>query len=181
MLDKSERDVEVIGMNFETFFDNAFSSGIESLAQSLDKAVPDIVINNHAEFTVESTLQEDILTDIFNHLIRNSIDHGLEVSTEREQKHKNPRGSIFINILEQEPGSFEFQIYDDGRGLNLTKIRNLGLNLELISEDADPNEIANLIFHPGFSTAEQVSEVSGRGVGNDAIAELAKKQGDLWG
>jgi two-component system chemotaxis sensor kinase CheA len=110
------------------------------------------------------------LADPVMHMIRNSIDHGLEPPEERIAAGKNPCGKITLAAYHQS-GQIVLQISDDGRGLNRDKILQRGLERGLVAPGASlsDSELYNLIFEPGFSTAERVTEVSGRGVGMDVV------------
>lgn len=112
----------------------------------------------------------DKITDPLIHMIRNSVDHGLETPQERTQKGKSPHGRIRLAAAHQ-AGSILIEIQDDGRGLNREKILKKAIEKGMISENHDLSEedIFALIFRPGFSTAEKVTEVSGRGVGMDVV------------
>lgn len=111
------------------------------------------------------------ITDPLKHMIRNSIDHGIEMPDEREAQGKPRSGVIRLNACHQE-GSIVIEVSDDGRGLDAEKIRQKALDKGLIDESQKltVTEIQNMIMMPGFSTADQVSDISGRGVGLDVVA-----------
>jgi len=108
--------------------------------------------------------------DPLTHLIRNAIDHGIETAEERVEKGKPEQGLIRLEAYHQ-AGSVIVELSDDGRGLDSERIRRKALERGLIAEaDAFTDaQMYNLIFSPGFSTAEQVSDLSGRGVGMDVV------------
>jgi chemosensory pili system protein ChpA (sensor histidine kinase/response regulator) len=112
----------------------------------------------------------DRMTGAFEHLLRNCVSHGIESPEERSAKGKDPTGqiSIMVGHAGNEVG-IEFR--DDGAGLNLERIRAKGVALGMLAPDAQPTEhdLANLIFTSGFSTADQVTELAGRGVGMDVV------------
>jgi two-component system, chemotaxis family, sensor kinase CheA len=112
------------------------------------------------------------LTDPLTHLIRNCCDHALETSAERLKMGKAPTGTISLKAF-QESGQINIAIKDDGRGIDHEKIARKAIANAVISENElkrmSTQEIVQLIFMPGFSTAEQVSEISGRGVGMDVV------------
>lgn len=114
----------------------------------------------------------DELGDPLVHLVRNSIDHAIECAAERQAAGKHPEGVVQL-AASQEGNSIVIRIIDDGRGLQVEKIKAKAQSKGLISEGElagmDQREIMNLIFLPGFSTAEKVSDVSGRGVGMDVV------------
>jgi chemosensory pili system protein ChpA (sensor histidine kinase/response regulator) len=106
----------------------------------------------------------------FEHLLRNSVAHGIEPPSQREAAGKEPAGSITIRLA-QEGNEVAVEFRDDGAGLNLARIRERAVAQGLLAPDAEPPqaELANLIFAPGFSTADSVSELAGRGVGMDVV------------
>jgi len=115
------------------------------------------------------------------HMIRNSVDHGLETPAERVAAGKNPVGRIELRACHA-AGQILIEVSDDGRGLNRTKIFNKAVANGLIVPTANltDSECFQLIFRPGFSTAEQVSDVSGRGVGMDVVNKhLQKLRGNV--
>jgi two-component system chemotaxis sensor kinase CheA len=111
------------------------------------------------------------------HLFRNAVDHGIEMPEERLQKGKPEQGRIRLDA-ELLPEGLKLIIGDDGRGLALSKLRQKGIEKGLIQPDeSDPQKIAELIFASGFSTATTVTEVSGRGVGMDAVRCFLEEKG----
>jgi chemosensory pili system protein ChpA (sensor histidine kinase/response regulator) len=106
----------------------------------------------------------------FEHLLRNCVTHGIELPAERERAGKDSAGQITVAV-HQEGNEVSVEFRDDGAGLNLARIRERGMALGLIAADATPSdaELANLIFNAGFSTAETVTELAGRGVGMDVV------------
>lgn len=110
------------------------------------------------------------LADPLMHLIRNSIDHGIESSKQRLAAGKAEKGTITLRAS-QKGNHVLIEISDDGQGINVEKIRKKAVSKGLITENADPSEdeLIDMIFMPGFSTAEKVSELSGRGVGMDVV------------
>ncbi len=112
----------------------------------------------------------DRMTGSFEHLLRNCVGHGIEAPEARTGAGKEATGSIIV-ALSQEGNEVGVEFRDDGAGLDLPRIRAKGVALGVIAADATPTdaELANLIFAPGFSTAEVVTELSGRGVGMDVV------------
>jgi chemosensory pili system protein ChpA (sensor histidine kinase/response regulator) len=106
----------------------------------------------------------------FEHLLRNCVTHGIETPAEREQAGKDASGQITVAV-HQEGNEIAVDFRDDGAGLNLPRIRERGVAMGLLAADAQPGEaeLANLIFMPGFSTAESVTELAGRGIGMDVV------------
>lgn len=114
----------------------------------------------------------DIIADPLVHLIRNAVDHGIEMPEERRRAGKPGDARIHLTAGRVE-GSIMLTVWDDGRGLNRQKIIDKAINRGLIdsAERMTDQEVWQLIFQPGFSTAEQVTEVSGRGVGLDVVRQ----------
>lgn len=110
------------------------------------------------------------LADPLLHLVRNSIDHGIEKAETRQERGKPVTGRITLNAY-HDTGCVVIEVADDGGGLNVERIRTKAVERGLIEANATlgENDIYNLIFEPGFSTAEQLSNLSGRGVGMDVV------------
>ena len=110
------------------------------------------------------------VTGAFEHLLRNSVIHGCELPEVRRAAGKDTTGTIAV-VVTQEGNEVSVAVQDDGSGLDLVRIRNQGLLMGLIEADRNYSdaELANLIFTPGFSTAEQVTELAGRGIGMDVV------------
>jgi len=127
------------------------------------------LIRTGAETELDKLLVEE-LADPLMHIIRNAIDHGLEPVEERKRKGKPEKATIELRAFQQ-GNHVVIQVEDDGRGIDLQKVREKGKALGLLSPKADVSEeeIFNLLFEPGFTTREEVSELSGRGVGLDVV------------
>jgi len=114
----------------------------------------------------------DALAEPLTHIVRNAVDHGIESSKDRIAAGKGARGTIFLNAFHQGT-QVVIEVRDDGRGVNLDRIRKQAVHKGLIKADEAErlldSELTNLIFEPGFSTASEVTEVSGRGVGMDVV------------
>lgn len=110
------------------------------------------------------------LADPLTHLVRNAVDHGIESPEQRRQAGKPEQGVVRLEAFHEE-GSVMVEVSDDGRGLDVERIRAKAVERELIGPDEllDEDEVRSLIFRPGFSTAESVSDISGRGVGMDVV------------
>ncbi len=140
------------------------------------KANKDIGLVMSGEDTeIDRNMVEEIYEPMV-HMIRNSIDHGIEVPDERESAGKPRKGSINLKAYHK-GGNIVIEIEDDGRGLNREKIREKAISSGLIKEDEviSDQEIDNLIFHPGFSTADKITDISGRGVGTDVVKSKIDK------
>ncbi len=124
---------------------------------------------------LDRTIVEE-LHDPLVHMLRNSMDHGLEPPAEREAKGKPAAGRIRLAASHQ-AGMIVIEISDDGRGLNRERIFRKAVERGLVAPDAKlgDHEVFHLIFEPGFSTAEQVTDVSGRGVGMDVVRKHINK------
>jgi len=118
----------------------------------------------------------DTLYDPLVHMIRNSMDHGIEPPQKRKEKGKADIGQIFLRAY-QKGGNIVIEIEDDGQGLNRAKILAKAKDRKIISDENSLTDfqLDNLIFEPGFSTAEQVTDVSGRGVGMDVVKRVIEK------
>lgn len=129
---------------------------------------------------VDKTVLEN-LNDPIVHLIRNAIDHGIESEESRKAKGKSPKGQVSLKAYHKS-GKLVVEVSDDGDGIDPARIRTKAIEKKLIRADAvmQESELIQLIFHPGFSTKEQVSEVSGRGVGMDVVkTNIQKLQGRI--
>ena len=120
----------------------------------------------------------DRMTPAFEHLLRNCVTHGIESPEKRTAAGKDATGSIVVAV-HQEGNEVGVEFRDDGGGLNLQRIRDKGLAMGLINtgEEHSAGDLANLIFTPGFSTAETVTELSGRGVGMDVVRSEVNAMG----
>lgn len=155
------------------------ANSLPSLAKAVDKPAPEVKLDCDEIFFDKPT--RNMLNDVLMHCLRNSIDHGIESPDERKGKGKNEQGTIEVSS-EIEADYLTLSIGDDGRGLALSKIKEKALSQGLLNEGEDKpaQEIAQFVFHSGLSTAEKVSQISGRGVGMDAVRNfLRDKGGDI--
>lgn len=150
-----------------SFSFNRFPRLVHDLSQKLGKQVELRVSGEQTE--LDKTVLEKI-GDPLVHLVRNSMDHGIESPEQRLAAGKPETGVLQLNACHQ-GGNIVIQISDDGAGLNRERILDKARERGLVgaSETPAPTEIDNLIFEPGFSTADAVSDVSGRGVGMDVV------------
>ncbi len=120
---------------------------------------------------IDKFLAEEIV-DPLMHLVRNAIDHGIEPAGERKKKGKPESGTVILRAY-QKGNHVVIEVRDDGAGISTAKVRTKAIEKGLIEKDAelDEKKVLDLIFAPGFSTKEVVSEVSGRGVGLDVVRE----------
>nr|CAD6604099.1 chemotaxis protein CheA [Rhizobium sp. TCK] len=112
----------------------------------------------------------DKLAEPLTHMIRNAVDHGIETPEKREAAGKDPEGTIKLTAKHRS-GRIVIELVDDGAGINRERVRQKAIDNDLIAADANltDEEIDNLIFAPGFSTADKISDISGRGVGMDVV------------
>jgi HPt (histidine-containing phosphotransfer) domain-containing protein/HAMP domain-containing protein len=170
------RSLRMIGT--ETIF-QALAGVIDSLpslATELGKAAPIVHIDDNG-YLLRNQISA-LLRNVFMHLLRNSLDHGIETAEERSIQGKKPAGTIEIEAG-VDSGMLQISLCDDGRGLALDHIRRMAMEKGWGNPDkqASDEEVAQMIFRPGFSTAPKITEVSGRGVGMDAVLDLIKKEG----
>ena len=140
---------------------------VRKLSKELDKKV---VLKTEGTDTELDKNVIEALTDPLMHILRNSMDHGLETAEERQQTDKPEEAYILLKAYYSGANVF-IEIHDDGRGINTEKIRNKAIEKKLIAEGTEltREEIYQLLFMPGFSTASEVTDVSGRGVGMDVV------------
>lgn len=154
-----------------------FTRVVRDIASDLSKKI-DVTLEG-TETELDKTLLEAI-KDPLTHLIRNACDHGIEVPEDRVKAGKSETGKIVIKAY-HEGGQIVIEINDDGKGISkdviLSKAIEKGLLKESEASQYPPHEILNFIFMPGFSTAKQVSNVSGRGVGMDVVRTNIEKIG----
>ncbi|VVD82447.1 chemotaxis protein CheA [Pandoraea iniqua] len=148
---------------------------LPSLASELGKPAPAVRIDDNG-YRLRSPAVR-ILRDVFMHLLRNSMDHGLESGDERRAKGKPAAGTIDIEVG-LDHNMLQVTLTDDGRGLALHRIRGIAVQRGWITSETyvTDEQIAQFIFRPGFSTAAQVTEVSGRGVGMDAVQDFVRRE-----
>ena len=144
-----------------------FHRVVRDACNELDKQI-NLVITG-ADTELDKTVIEKI-TDPLTHLVRNAIDHGIETPEKRKAKGKPATGTIRLNAF-HESGHIVIEVSDDGAGLNAEKIRQKAIQKGLVGADQqlEESKIFDLIFMPGFSTADQISNLSGRGVGMDVV------------
>ena len=150
-----------------SFAFSRFPRLVRDLGGQLGKKVVLETIGEQTE--LDKTVMEKI-NDPLVHLVRNSMDHGLETTEQRIAAGKCEEGTITLNAYHQ-GGNIVIEVADDGAGLNEDRILKKAIEKGLVPENNSltPEEIHNLIFLPGFSTAEAVSDISGRGVGMDVV------------
>jgi two-component system chemotaxis sensor kinase CheA len=146
-----------------------FPRVVRDLGRQLGKQVEMTVIGREVE--LDKTILEQ-LSDPLTHLVRNSVDHGIEAPAERVARGKPAVGRVTLKAAHEE-GQIRIEISDDGRGIDPQAVRDKALAMRLKTESEldrmSPRELFSLILLPGFSTARSVSELSGRGVGMDVV------------
>ncbi|MCG8699979.1 MAG: chemotaxis protein CheA, partial [Bacteroidales bacterium] len=144
-----------------------FQRLVRDLSKNLNKKVDFVAKGTDTE--LDKTLIESLVDPIM-HIIRNSIDHGIETIDERRRAGKKETGTIKLNAY-YSGVNVHIDISDDGKGINKDKVLQQAISKGIVAEDANlsDDEIYNLIFLPGFSTAATVTDVSGRGVGMDVV------------
>lgn len=174
-LQESVLDIRMLPISFAF---NRFPRLIRDLSSQLGKRVELVIEGESTE--LDKTVLERI-ADPLVHLVRNAVDHGLETPEVRAEKGKPETGKVHLNAYHQ-GGSIVIEVSDDGAGLHKERIWRKALDKGLISDDLPLSELTdahvfNLLFAPGFSTAEQVSDVSGRGVGMDVVRRNIEQLG----
>jgi two-component system chemotaxis sensor kinase CheA len=151
---------------------------LPSLAKDLGKAEPIVRIDDHGYRLRREA--GPLLTNVFMHLLRNAVDHGIETPEERAAQQKPAAGTILIDVnVASGDGALQVTLADDGRGLALAHIRRIAVERGWIEAgaDLDDDTIASFIFRSGFSTASAVTDISGRGVGMDAVRDFLAREG----
>ncbi len=169
--DLRERIMEIRMIPVKSLFDRV-TRAVKKIAREMKK---DIVIEYSGEETKLDKFIIEELMDPLMHIIRNSIDHGLESPEERMLAGKPETGRISL-LAYQKGNHVVIEVEDDGRGIDVEKIRAKAVEKGLIGrgEVISEEELLNLIFMPGFSTKDEVSMISGRGVGLDVVADKIK-------
>ena len=157
------------------------ASHARELAASLDKKVKVRVKAGEAQLDRRLV---NALREAFLHLVRNSVDHGIESPDERRGAGKNEAGSIEIEA-EEEGDRVRIRVADDGRGINVDAVLRTAVDRQILTPEAaesiETAEALQLLLRPGFTTREETSELSGRGIGLDAVAATVRSVGgDLW-
>jgi two-component system chemotaxis sensor kinase CheA len=164
--DLHERTMSVRMLPLGSLF-SRFNRLIHDLAEKTGKQLR--LVTEGDETEVDRGILE-MLGDPLTHVLRNSADHGIETPDVRVRAGKSPEGTILLRASHQ-AGTILIEVIDDGGGLNLARIREKAIARNLIAPDANlsDEQVRLLIFEPGFSTKEQVSDLSGRGVGMDVV------------
>ncbi|MCT4705997.1 chemotaxis protein CheA [Enterobacteriaceae bacterium H11S18] len=171
--DLQESVMSIRMMPMEYVF-SRFPRLVRDLAGKLDKQVELTLLGSSTE--LDKSLIERII-DPLTHLVRNSLDHGIETPEKRRAAGKSEVGNLTLSA-EHQGGNICIEVIDDGAGLNRERILAKALSQGMaVSENMSDDEVGMLIFAPGFSTAEQVTDVSGRGVGMDVVKRNIQEMG----
>lgn len=160
-----------------SFAFNRFPRMVHDVSQKLGKKVELKMMGESTE--VDKTVMEKI-GDPLVHLVRNSIDHGIEMPDARVEKGKPAEGTVLLNAFHR-GGSIVIEIIDDGAGIDRERVLEKAISKGLVDENdgekMSDTDVFNLLFEPGFSTAESVSDLSGRGVGMDVVRSNVRELG----
>lgn len=179
-LSKAVSNLDVVTADLQTSVMKTRMQPIKKVFGRFPRVVRDLARNLKKEINLELVGEDtdldknlvEALADPLVHLVRNSVDHGIEAPDVREKNGK-PRVGKVVLAAEQEGDHILLSITDDGGGMNADKLRNIAVEKGLMDEDAAQRlsdvEAFNLIFAPGFSTKKEISDVSGRGVGMDVV------------
>lgn len=171
--DLQESVMSIRMMPMEYVF-SRFPRLVRDLASKLDKQVELTLVGSSTE--LDKSLIERII-DPLTHLVRNSLDHGIELPEKRMESGKNVVGNLILSA-EHQGGNICIEVTDDGAGLNRERILAKAISQGMaVHENMTDDEVGMLIFAPGFSTAEQVTDVSGRGVGMDVVKRNIQEMG----
>jgi len=154
---------------------NRFPRMVRDTAAQLGKQVNLVIEGEETE--LDRTLLES-LSDPLTHLVRNAIDHGIEPPAERRARGKPETGTLTLSAYQAE-GRIYIEVRDDGRGIDTERVRQKAIQLGWLREDDQPSPetLYEFLFRPGFSTAQQVSDLSGRGVGMDVVKRNVESLG----
>lgn len=172
----SEDLTKLIFEQLPTIFDGYIERATK-IARDLGKADPQLHINVPV-IPVAAEVRV-ILDNCMIHILRNALDHGIETADERKSMRKSPRGSIWIKG-QVEDDSLLLEVRDDGRGLALARLRELGLRIGRLNPRSSDEDAAALIFEEGLSTSQSLTTISGRGIGMSAVrCFLQEAQGSI--
>jgi len=183
-LGKLSKEIQDIAMRLRMLPIKGIFTKMQRIVRDTSKALgKEVILHIDGDETeVDKTVLEQ-LSDPLVHIIRNAVDHGIEDnSDDRTQIGKKPQGNVYLNAF-HEGNKLVIEIGDDGKGINPDVIRRKAIEKGIIKADQNlsDREAIQLIFHPGFSTKDQVSEISGRGVGMDVVkTNITKISGDVF-
>lgn len=161
----------------QTLF-TSFPLMVREISNQLGKEI-DLIVEGE-EIEIDRRILDE-LKDPLLHLIRNSIDHGIELPEERINAHKPEKGTIKITVSQHSGSSVDITLYDDGRGVDMEKLKQSAINNQIISEkeleELLEEDILKLMFYSGVSTSKMITDLSGRGVGMNVVSEKVEKLG----
>ncbi|MEG5393534.1 chemotaxis protein CheA [Enterobacter hormaechei] len=177
-LERNARDLQESVMSIRMmpmeYVFSRFPRLVRDLAGKLNKQIELTLMGSSTE--LDKSLIERII-DPLTHLVRNSLDHGIELPENRVAAGKSPVGNLILSA-EHQGGNICIEVTDDGAGLNRERILAKAISQGMaVNENMTDEEVGMLIFAPGFSTAEQVTDVSGRGVGMDVVKRNIQEMG----
>ncbi|NGZ06858.1 MAG: chemotaxis protein CheA [Magnetococcales bacterium] len=188
---QTDQALEGLGQQIHALQEEVLQYRLQPIGRILDnyhRLVRDLAVETKKKVILDLTGEETevdrnvliAIKEVLGHLIRNAIDHGIEPPEERMARGKSPVGRVRLSA-EQKQGQIYLEIADDGRGIDVSRVRDKAIergliNLDLALEMPD-SEVMKLIMAPGFSTAEQVSRISGRGTGMDVVQAAIDKLG----
>lgn len=161
---------------------------VDEILQKFPRMVRDLarVQNKDIELVIEGREIEidksvlDAITEPILHLLRNSVDHGIETREERQKRNKKIRGTIKLAVRRTE-NHIVIDVEDDGKGIDIEQIRDIALTRGIIQQDdmevLEDKDIINILFKPGFSTSTEVTGISGRGVGLNVVKTVTRELG----
>ena len=177
-LERNARDLQEAVMSIRMMpMDYVFSRFPRVVRESAGRMGKQIKLTTHGQATeLDKSLIERII-DPLTHLVRNSIDHGIETPEKRIESGKSPEGNLSLSA-QHHGGQIVIEVSDDGAGLDRDRILKKAIASGLAVSDSTPDEeVWQLIFAPGFSTAEKVTDISGRGVGMDVVRRNIQAMG----
>jgi HPt (histidine-containing phosphotransfer) domain-containing protein len=171
-----QRSIDGLGLISLSRLISGSVDSLSSLASELKKPVPSVELRN-GEVAFNNLFAEALKSSLM-HIVRNSLDHGIEAPADRVRANKAEQGQLRVTC-EHTQDHLELRVSDDGRGLALHKLYEKGVAKGVFNAATKPSrqDVADLVFDAGLSTAEQVTQVSGRGVGMDAVRVFLKEQG----
>ena len=177
-LERNTRHLEKITRDLQELSMSTRMVPVQGVFQKMARLVRDLSRKSGKQIEFEMTgaeteLDRNVVEEIADplvHMVRNSVDHGVEPPAEREAAGKSPSGKVALKAYHK-GGNIVIEISDDGRGLNRDKLLKKAVENGIVKEDAEMSdqEVYRLIFHAGFSTAEKITDISGRGVGMDVV------------
>ena len=176
---KIVRELQELSMSMRMVpIQGAFQRMVRLVRDLSKKANKPVQLITYGEDTELDRTIVDKITDPLVHMMRNSVDHGIEPVDERKKKGKPAQGTVILRAYHQ-AGNIVIEIKDDGKGLNREKILKKAIERGIVQEgrDLSDEEIFKLIFQPGFSTADKITDVSGRGVGMDVVRKNIESLG----